>query len=138
MAVGWLSLLKTVPWSDVVSNAPMVASGARKLWAAVARRSSGSLPHAAVAPTEHDTLSALESRVALLETSAAELHGQMVTSSEVIKALAHQNAQLVTRLETMRIGIRWVSGVLAVLAIVTTGGLLIALSQSSQTPWLAF
>ena len=32
MAIPWLTLLKVVPWSDVIANAPKVADGARKLW----------------------------------------------------------------------------------------------------------
>lgn len=32
MAIGWLTILKSVPWAEVISNAPKVAEGARKLW----------------------------------------------------------------------------------------------------------
>ena len=36
MAVGWLMVLQSVPWSDVIKNAPKLAEGAKKLWDAVA------------------------------------------------------------------------------------------------------
>jgi hypothetical protein len=32
MAIGWLAVLQLVPWSDVISNAPKIAEGAKKLW----------------------------------------------------------------------------------------------------------
>ncbi|MDP3225514.1 MAG: hypothetical protein Q8M96_20455, partial [Rubrivivax sp.] len=32
MAIGWMTVLKLVPWGDVIKNAPAVAEGARKLW----------------------------------------------------------------------------------------------------------
>jgi hypothetical protein len=39
MALGWLALLKTVPWTDVISAAPQVTAGAKKLWDSGADRS---------------------------------------------------------------------------------------------------
>ena len=39
MAIGWLTVLQSVPWSDVVRNAPKVAAGAKKLWDNVANKS---------------------------------------------------------------------------------------------------
>ena len=40
MAIGWLTVLQSVPWAEVVSNAPKVAAGAKKLWSAVGRKPS--------------------------------------------------------------------------------------------------
>jgi hypothetical protein len=37
MAIPWLSVIKLVPWGEVISNAPKVAEGAKKLWSAVSR-----------------------------------------------------------------------------------------------------
>ena len=51
----WLHVLKTVPWTQVIKNAPVVADGARKLWQAV-----GNKP-AAPAPTE-PTIHSLRAR----------------------------------------------------------------------------
>jgi amino acid transporter len=133
MAIGWLSLLKIVPWSDVVSNAPKVADGARKLWSAVKKRSPTPLTDAAVTEaatsTDQKTISAIESRVALLEAVASDLHAQMLASSEVIKSLADQNTQLVHRVETTRIRILWLSGALSVVGILTTAAWLFTLTR---------
>ena len=38
MAIPWLTVLQSVPWSDVVRNAPKVAAGAKKLWDNVAHK----------------------------------------------------------------------------------------------------
>ena len=50
MAIGWLTILKSVPWTEVIKNAPKVAEGARKLWNAVGRqRAAGEVTTAEVA-----------------------------------------------------------------------------------------
>ncbi|MDP1927884.1 MAG: hypothetical protein Q8K62_05165, partial [Thiobacillus sp.] len=54
---------------------------------------------------------------AALETAVADLHGQMFASSELIKALAEQNAQLVKRVEANRVRMLWLTAATAVLAI---------------------
>lgn len=113
MAIGWISLLKTVPWADVISSAPTVADGAKKLWRAVGKKpspatASGQEPHAAFAP-EIETLALAHARLAALETTVSELHQQMLDSSTLIKALAEQNTELVQRVEANRIRLLWLS-----------------------------
>lgn len=121
MAIGWLALLQSVPWSEVISNAPKLADGAKKLWNAVGRKpapptatDTGTRPAAASASP---TLAALQDRIVTLEAAVSDLHGQMLASSELIKALAEQNAQLVRRIETHRRRLRWLSAATAVVAI---------------------
>jgi hypothetical protein len=118
MAIGWLALLKGVPWAGVISTAPLVADGAKQLWKAVSRKPV--LPESAVRPDASHTTSiaALETRVFALEAGTDDLHAQMIKSSELIKALADQNAQLVERVEAQRVRLLWLSGVIAVMAIV--------------------
>jgi hypothetical protein len=107
MSIAWLTLLQNVPWSEVISNAPKVAAGAKKLWQASVKKSPAS---GTAAPT------ALEARVIKLETAVAELHAQMLASSELIKALAEQNAQLVQRVETHRRRLRWLTWAAVIIA----------------------
>jgi len=57
------------------------------------------------------------------------LHSQMLASSELIKALAEQNAQLIQRIENNRVRLLWLSAVTALVAIAALPGLLLALSQ---------
>ncbi len=108
MAIGWLSVLQMVPWSDVIKNAPKVADSAKKLWNATAKKSPVSAPvsdSAAALPRTPEALAiaALQERVQALQAAASELQEQMLASSELIKTLAEQNAQLVQRIETQRV-----------------------------------
>ena len=132
MAIAWLTVLKSVPWSEVISNAPKVADGARKLWNGVARKSfppesadPGTPP--TVSP-ESQTLAALEARTVTLEAAVSDLHGQMLTSSELIKELADQNAQLIQGIETNRRRVLGLSAAVTVVAVATFLGLFFAFS----------
>jgi len=107
MGVGTIiSVLSKIPWGDVVKNAPKVADAAAKLWSTVAARRRGESRRseqgaaAPDAPASEPDL--LETRVLALEDGVRCLHEQMQASSELIKALAEQNAQLVQRVEAMR------------------------------------
>lgn len=106
MAIGWLSVLKIVPWGDVIENAPKVASGAKKLWNTVGKKSAP--PAAPPAPTSSapadaaDPVAALQTQVLQLQVSVAELHQQMLESSALIGSLAEQNTQLIARVEVNR------------------------------------
>jgi ribonuclease D len=133
MAIGWLTVLQSVPWSDVVSNAPKVASGAKKLWNAVAKKSaptSNTAPEAQVALSpEAQAVSALKSRILELETAAADLQNQMIASSGLIKALAEQNTQLILRIESMRIRMVWLAGALAAVGLAATVSMVLVLMR---------
>ncbi|HSV60911.1 MAG TPA: hypothetical protein VLJ19_18610 [Variovorax sp.] len=117
MAVGWISVLKLVPWDEVISNAPKIAMKAKELWDKTSKKT----------PADQDQLKAaakppspaeLQARLETAEVHLAELRQQMSDSSELIKALANQNAQLVQRIAR----IRWATaaagalGLLALLA----------------------
>jgi hypothetical protein len=122
MAIGWLAVLKMVPWRDVISNAPAVADGAKKLWKAVGKKSPASSTHSVNATprivTESQAVMLLQAQVTSLEALTADLHSQMLASSELINALAEQNAQLVKRVEVNRTRVLWLAAITAVLAIV--------------------
>jgi hypothetical protein len=110
MAISWLSVLQAVPWSDVISTAPKVAEGARKLWKSVGTRGADEPTEpaadstAAAGPTlpTDQALLSLQGRVRALESALEGLRGQLQQSSELINALAEQNAQLVQRIELNR------------------------------------
>lgn len=120
MAFGWLSLLKSVPWAGVISTAPLVADGARQLWKAVSK--TNPLPEPGPAATPHPasgeagSITVFEARIATLETSVDDLHAQMLKSSELIRELADQNAQLVKRVEANRVRTMWLTGLVIVAA----------------------
>ena len=103
-----LTVLANIPWGQVVDNAPKVASGAAKLWTAVTgarKQSAGADPEASTAsPTRAPSaLEAMQVQVGELQATVAQLQEQMQASSELIKALADQNTQLVQRVELNRV-----------------------------------
>ena len=135
MAIGWLSVLKTVPWGDVISNAPKVADGAKKLWSSVGRKIPAAQPGAPSAdpnvdvPAQHPGLAEMQLRLAAVEARAAELHEQMRTSSELIQALADQNTQLISGLQACRVRLRWLTVVTLVLGLLAAVGLALGLMR---------
>ena len=137
MAIPWLAVLQSVPWSEVISNAPNLADGARKLWSTVG--GSGVAQEAPVAQAEQvaspaaQAVAALQARALALEAAVNDLHGQMLASSELIKALAEQNAQLVARLETLRGRLLWLGATGAMLALAALLGLLLAFMRQGGT-----
>ena len=130
---GWFTALKFIPWAEVIRHAPEVADGARKLWSTVGRKAPGQQapedPSGAqpIPPAEEGSPAALEARVATLESVASDLHGQMLASSELIKALADQNAQLIQRIESNRQRIVWLAAASAVFGVVALVALALSL-----------
>ena len=105
MAIGWLTVLKMVPWGDVIESAPKVAVGAKKLWNSVGKKPADASA-ASASPgdqVEADApLAVLQSQVLELQVAVADLHQQMLESSALIGSLAEQNTQLIQRMELMR------------------------------------
>lgn len=131
MAIGWLTVLQSVPWTEVVSNAPKVAAGAKKLWNAVGRKPSAgaqvaNATQAALSP-EARAIAALTAHVSELETATKELQEQMLASSELIKALAEQNTQLILRIETQRRRMVWLAATLVLVAMAALASLAVPL-----------
>ena len=129
MAIGWLTALKAIPWSDVISTAPVVVDGAKKLWHSVGKQPAPAQlapVTSAASPHEAPAIAALQARIAALEVEAADLHGQMVASSELIKALAEQNTQLIRRIETSRVRLLWVAIATGAAAVVAIGAIVLA------------
>lgn len=133
MAIGWLSIIQLVPWSDVIRNAPKVAEGAKKLWDTVSRKQpalevSAANARPALSP-EAQAIALLQAQLAAAEAEISDLHHQMLESTELIKALAEQNTQLIRRVEVNRIRVLWLTGITAVLAVIASLGLAMALAR---------
>ncbi|RZJ18762.1 MAG: hypothetical protein EOO54_15320 [Haliea sp.] len=118
-----MTVLTSVPWGDVVSNAPKIAAGAKKLWKAVGSKPADTADsvdavqsHTGL-PAEPGSLADLRARLDAMEAMCNGLHAQMVESSELIKALAEQNTQLVMRIEKMRRRIVWLGIAVGVTAL---------------------
>lgn len=133
MAIGWIAALKMVPWADVVSNAPVVADGAKKLWNVVSRKKADPevTPRetATNLSTEAIAMRALETRAAVLESKVADLEHEMISSSEVIKSLAEQNAKLIQMLDLFRRRQQFLMLVSGVLVVAVAACLLLFLAR---------
>ena len=132
MAIGWLSVLKMVPWGDVISNAPRLANEAKKLWSTVAKTPPASEPSTpkarpALSP-DSQSIALLQGDIEVVVAEISDLHQQMLESSQLIKALADQNTQLIKRMEMQRIRVLWLAGMVAVLGVVAVINLVITLA----------
>lgn len=123
----WFTVLKAVPWSEVIRNAPKLADGAKRLWNAVATSSPPEIPavheEKPSLPPDARAIAELEARVASAEAAMSELRTQMLASSEIIRGLAEQNTQLIKRIQTNRMHVLWLAAAVAVVAIVAAAGL---------------
>jgi len=122
MAIGWLTVLKAVPWSEVIRNAPVVADSAKKLWGTVARQPQPAAASSSAAPASNP-IAVLEGRVNALEAALADQHAQLLASSELIKSLADQNAQLIGRIDALRRLLMWLGAATALIALAAASGL---------------
>lgn len=116
MAVGWLAMLQMVPWGEVIKNAPKVADGAVKLWHSVSKKQSlegGTDVTDVIVGSDSAVVEQLRQQLHVAEHSIVELQGEMVQSTEVIKELAKQNAQLVAQIEVNRKAVAVLGTVLA-------------------------
>lgn len=133
MPISWLAILKIVPWGDVISNAPKVADGAKKLWKSVAKNPlAAELQTASEQPTplpEAQSITLLQTKLAAAEAEVSELRSQMLESSKLINALADQNTHLIKRLEINRIRVLWLAGAMVVLGVVSAINLAISVTR---------
>lgn len=116
MALPWSTLVKAIPWSDVISKAPDLAQGARKLWQKAAGQSAAGprQTQAEAPPADSDT------RFAGLEARLAEVGARQQEITELLAALATQNAELVSTADTLRRQLRrlWIAvGVVGALSL---------------------
>lgn len=101
MSIGMLTVLKTIPWADVIGAAPGVVGGARKLWDAVANKPTPQEADTA-AESHQETVASLSARLTHAEAALADLHQQLVSATSLIASLADQNATLIVKVETGR------------------------------------
>ena len=114
-------------------HAPQASERARKLFATVAGRARSTRPaHVPTAPAAAGdaTLQGLDARVAAAEAALADLQGQMLESSEVIKALSEQNTQLIRQVEIQRMRLIRLTVTTIVLAVVVLVSLIWLLQRA--------
>lgn len=140
MAAGWWTVLKTVPWSEVISAAPQVATGARRLWDTVNRKSGSPVAadstEAGVAPDgygqEHDIVGLIITRLDQTDAEVNELRNQMRSASELIANLADQNAQLIAKMDAQRQKMVWLGATAGVSALLALAALILVSVRTWQ------
>lgn len=116
MAIDYLTALKMIPWDDVVRNVPSIIDGSKKLWNRVTK---GSQPSA----------TSMDARVSSLEDEVSELKRELISSADLIKALAEQNSQLVQAVSALQGRVRLLLGGLAALGICTVTLVVLVLAR---------
>lgn len=116
MAISLIAAFKAIPWSDVLTAAPVIVQGAEKLWGSVARKGAATVEVGDAVPPREETLALVELRVQQLEARVADLQGEALASSELIKSLAEQNSQLVRAVDVLRVRTRALTVCCALLA----------------------
>ena len=114
---GWLTLLRAVPWVEVVAAAPVVVKKARGLW----NKYKGSAAHS-LRPVDEmsDDVGDDSSDIMALDRRCSELEAIVQQSAELLEVLAVQNEKLVAEVSRMRARLKWISIVL-VLFILSSG-----------------
>ena len=121
MATGLFSVLRLVPWGEVIRNAPKVAEGAKGLWDKVSGRPASPPPPPVddkvqgQLQAEAHAIARLRAELQATETAVSELQAQMLAATELINDLADQNAQLVRGVETLRRRLLWLAGLTVLL-----------------------
>lgn len=112
MPVPWLAIFKAIPWGDVVVTAPKVLDQAKKLVATLRKSESRSAVGAqtpAAAQTQDDSLQTIMARLTNVEGKLEEMTREALSSAELARALAEQNAQLVQAVEILGSRVRRLS-----------------------------
>jgi hypothetical protein len=95
MALPWLT---AVPWSTIISNAPLIVDGAKKLVALARNKAGGAAGRPPPAPLSGDPqadLAALHARIDRLEQEQRQ-------AAELLRSMAESNAQLAQAVSALR------------------------------------
>ena len=113
MAIGWLTIFKAIPWSDVVAAAPTVVKGARKLVDAVRKRGEGEAPGG---PAD-EAITDPAARLRQMEARIEDLEARQQAALALVESMAEQQQKLVAAVEVLRLRSRFLLLLVAVLAL---------------------
>jgi hypothetical protein len=99
MAPLWL---KSLPWSTIVSNAPLIVDGAKKLVSLVKRKQSIDATSAAGETFAGDS----QSEVAGLRARIQRLEEEQRQAAELVRAMAESQAEMAQVLQALRARVR--------------------------------
>ena len=118
MAIPWLTALKVVPWGDVIEHAPNVLKAARKLMdRQKAEPGLKTGTDVDMAGQSVPSLGELQNRLIAAQVQLDDHAQTQAQLTETLAALAEQNAQLVSAVETLRLRTRLLLWGMAALAL---------------------
>jgi hypothetical protein len=121
MGLNWIAAFKLIPWANVAAATPDILKGAKNLWSRT-KKSAAVKREGEIADFGYDgSLASINRLVARVD----ELEIEQRSASDLINALAEQNAQLVAAVSVLRSRTRILFAlfVLSVLAIVIVAAL---------------
>ncbi len=96
MAFGWITVLKIIPWKDVLENAPHIAKAAKKLYAGRKDSTSSGTAGSSVPTSDSENIESRDFRLHEIEREILDLNS-------VVRSLAKQNVRIVEAIEVLRI-----------------------------------
>jgi flagellar hook-basal body complex protein FliE len=112
--------LKSLPWSTIISNAPLIVDGAKKLVSLVKSKPAAE----EIRPVQHTFAGDPQSEAAALLSRVQRLEEEQRQAAELVRAMAESQAQMTQVLEALRARAR-VNLRLAVISLVGVAVLLI-------------
>lgn len=97
MAFGWITVLKIIPWKDVLENAPHIAKAAKNLYAGTRNNTSSSGTTDSSAPTSDS------GNKESTDFRLQEIEREILDLNSVVRSLAKQNVRIVEAIEVLRI-----------------------------------
>ena len=97
MAFGWITVLKIIPWKDVLENAPHIAKAAKNLYAGTRNNTSSSGTADSSAPTSDS------GNKESTDFRLQEIEREILDLNSVVRSLAKQNVRIVEAIEVLRI-----------------------------------
>ena len=111
MSSNLFSLLKKVPWSEVITKGPALAEAATGLYDSVRARFGGAREAPVEATVETATEGAaapdLEALLSPLRARVQTLEAELVKTSRVLAELGQQNTALIAQVEQQARWLRW-------------------------------
>lgn len=101
MPINWIAAFKIIPWTDVIAAAPTVARTARDLW-----RGMSKTKPADPGPGPGGGALTPEAELQALRAELTDTRAQLLSMSEVLRALAEQDEKLIAAIEVLRMRTR--------------------------------
>lgn len=98
MAFWWITVLKIIPWKDVLENAPRIAKAARSLYAGTKNNTSFSS-----GTTDSSTFTSKNENKESRDFRLHKIEREILDLNNVVRSLAKQNVRIVEAIEVLRI-----------------------------------